>query len=62
MVLFGLALKAYFEHPTLSDGGEGLVKCVERMAPTHRVVLPVHGPLMEIVEASYAIAVDGTTA
>ena len=46
----------------LSDGGEGLVKCVERMVPTHRVVLPVHGPLMEIVEASYAIAVDGTTA
>lgn len=46
----------------LSDGGEGLVKCVERMVPTHRIKLPVHGPLMETVEACYAISEDGATA
>lgn len=46
----------------LSDGGEGLTACVERLLPTRTVRLQVHGPLMEKVEASYAVATDGLTA
>lgn len=46
----------------LSDGGEGLVECVRRMLPTRSVAVEVHGPLMDMVEAEYAISADGKTA
>ena len=46
----------------LSDGGEGLVECVRRMLPTRSVTVEVHGPLMDRVEAEYAISADGKTA
>lgn len=46
----------------LSDGGEGLVSCVERLLPIQQIKVKVHGPLMEPVEAVYALSVDGQTA
>ena len=46
----------------LSDGGEGLVNCVRKMLPTRHISLQVHGPLMEMREASYALSPDGRTA
>ena len=46
----------------LSDGGEGLVKCVRQMLPTRSVSVGLHGPLMKPIEAQYALSADGTTA
>ena len=46
----------------LSDGGEGLVQCFLRMGKAHEVRVKVHGPLMDEVEAVYAISEDGKTA
>ena len=46
----------------LSDGGEGLVSCVQKMLPAATVSIEVHGPLMEKVVAEYAISADGKTA
>lgn len=46
----------------LSDGGEGLVSCVERLLPVEQIKVKVHGPLMEPVEAVYACSADGQTA
>ncbi len=46
----------------LSDGGEGLVQCVRRMKDVQLVTIHAHGPLMEQVEATYAISDDGVTA
>lgn len=46
----------------LSDGGEGLVQCFLRMGKAHEVNVKVHGPLMEEVEATYALSHDGETA
>lgn len=46
----------------LSDGGEGLVDCFVRMGQARPVAVRVHGPLMEEVEAVYAISHDGATA
>ncbi len=46
----------------LSDGGEGLVECARRMLPTKNVTIKTHGPLMERLEADYAISVDSKTA
>ena len=46
----------------LSDGGEGLVACVKRLRPTVDVTLSVHGPLMNLVNCSYALSPDGKTA
>lgn len=46
----------------LSDGGEGLVECVRRMLPTRSVTVEVHGPLMDMVEAEYAVSADCKTA
>lgn len=46
----------------LSDGGEGLVECVRRMLPTQSVTVEVHGPLMDRVEAEYAVSADCKTA
>ena len=46
----------------LSDGGEGLVSCVEQLLPLRQIKVKVHGPLMEPVEACYACSTDGRTA
>lgn len=46
----------------LSDGGEGLVKCVSRTLPTTEIALTVHGPLMDTVRCSYAMSYDSKTA
>ena len=46
----------------LSDGGEGLVDCVERILNVKRVNLKTHDPLMKIIDASYVISEDGKTA
>ena len=46
----------------LSDGGEGLVDCVEKMLSVKRVSLKAHDPLMNIIDASYVISNDGKTA
>lgn len=46
----------------LSDGGEGLVRCVRQILPTRTVSVKVHGPLMEDVLAEYAVSMDGRTA
>jgi len=43
----------------LSDGGEGLVDCIRKMVPVKIVNLKAHGPLMEWVDAKYAISEDG---
>lgn len=46
----------------LSDGGEGLVYCIQRFKKTVNINIQVHGPLMESVDATYAISSDGQTA
>lgn len=46
----------------LSDGGEGLVECVSRMKRVDTVCIKAHGPLMEELNAAYALSLDGTTA
>ena len=46
----------------LSDGGEGLVKCVQQMLPTKSMSIDVHGPLMTKLKAEYAMSMDGKTA
>ncbi len=46
----------------LSDGGEGLVCCIQRFKETENINIQVHGPLMETVDATYAISSDGQTA
>lgn len=46
----------------LSDGGEGLVRCVQQMLPTKSVSIDVHGPLMTKLKAEYAMSMDGKTA
>ena len=46
----------------LSDGGEGLVKCVQQILPTQSVSIDVHGPLMTKLKAEYAMSMDGKTA
>lgn len=46
----------------LSDGGEGLVRCVEDILKTTSRTILVHGPLMEPVSATYALSADRKTA
>ena len=46
----------------LSDGGEGLVECVEKRLNVKRIHLKAHDPLMNIIDASYVISYDGKTA
>lgn len=46
----------------LSDGGEGLVECVGRLLPVASIALTVHGPLMDVINCSYALSPDGKTA
>jgi len=46
----------------LSDGGEGLVSCISKMLDVEQVTISAHGPLMEPIEATYAISKVGKTA
>jgi len=46
----------------LSDGGEGLVDCVERMLCVKRIQIKAHDPLMNLIDVSYVISFDGKTA
>lgn len=46
----------------LSDGGEGLVNCIQRLIPTRDISIVVHGPLMEEIEVNYATSTDNLTA
>ena len=46
----------------LSDGGEGLVECVEKRLNVKHIHLKAHDPLMNIIDASYVISYDGKTA
>ena len=46
----------------MSDGGEGLVKCVRQIIPTQTISIRVHGPLKEDIMAEYALSMDGRTA
>ena len=46
----------------LSDGGEGLVECIRHLLPTADVTLTVHGPMMTMIDCSYAMSLDGKTA
>lgn len=43
----------------LSDGGEGLVDCIREIIPTKQINIKVHNPLMEQINTSYAISIDG---
>jgi len=46
----------------LSDGGEGLVDCIEQRIPTRRIHLKAHDPLMNLIEVSYLLSIDSQTA
>lgn len=46
----------------MSDGGEGMVDCIADATKAKMVSVPVHDPLMQMIEARYAIAPDGKTA
>ena len=46
----------------LSDGGEGLVDCIRQLLSTVDITMTVHGPLMTMIDCSYAISLDGKTA
>ena len=46
----------------MSDGGEGMVESIAEAVGAERVSVMVHGPLMQPVEALYALSADGQTA
>ena len=46
----------------MSDGGEGLVSCVSRFREVRMVTMRAHGPLMDELDATYAMSPDGKTA
>lgn len=46
----------------MSDGGEGMVDCIAEAVGATMVSAEVHDPLMQMIEARYAISADGTTA
>lgn len=46
----------------MSDGGEGMVDCIAEAVGATMVSVMVHDPLMQIIEAQYAISADNTTA
>lgn len=46
----------------MSDGGEGMVDCIAEAVGATVVSVKVHDPLMQIIEAQYAVSDDGTTA
>lgn len=46
----------------MSDGGEGMVDCIAEAVGATMVSVKVHDPLMQVIEAQYAISLDGNTA
>lgn len=46
----------------MSDGGEGMVVCIAEAVDATMTSVKVHDPLMNIIEAQYAISANGTTA
>lgn len=46
----------------MSDGGEGLVDCIAEAVNASMVTVKVHDPLMQIIDACYALSSDGKTA
>lgn len=46
----------------MSDGGEGMVDCIAEAVDAKMVNVKVHDPLMQVIDAQYAISADGTTA
>ncbi len=46
----------------MSDGGEGMVDCIAEAVCAKMVSVKVHDPLMQMIEARYAVSADGTTA
>lgn len=46
----------------MSDGGEGMVDCIAKAVGATIIHAKVHDPLMQIIEAQYAVSADGTTA
>lgn len=46
----------------MSDGGEGMVDCIAETVDAKMVSVMVHGPLMQMIEAQYAVSADGKTA
>jgi len=46
----------------LSDGGEGLVNCIEQRLPVHRIYMTAHDPLMNPIEAYYVVSDNRKTA
>lgn len=46
----------------MSDGGEGLVHCLQEVLALTPVTCLVHNPLMKPIMASYAMSADGSTA
>lgn len=46
----------------MSDGGEGLVECIAEAVNAEIVHAKVHDPLMQIIDAAYALSADGKTA
>lgn len=46
----------------MSDGGEGMVDCIAEAVGARMVSVKVHDPLMQPIEAQYALSADGRTA
>lgn len=46
----------------MSDGGEGMVDCIAEAVGATMVSVKVHDPLMQTIEAQYAVSTDNTTA
>lgn len=46
----------------MSDGGEGMMECIAEAVNATIISVEVHDPLMQMIEAQYAISEDGTTA
>lgn len=46
----------------MSDGGEGMVECIAEAVGATMVSVKVHDPLMQMIEAQYALSADGSTA
>lgn len=46
----------------MSDGGEGMVACIAEAVDAKIVSVKVHDPLMQVIDAQYAVSADGTTA
>lgn len=46
----------------MSDGGEGLVECIAEAVNATMISVTVRDPLMQTIEAQYAVSANGTTA